>query len=278
MAQYEFNKKAFDGLSLYFQGWQTSQAQKGVICLVHGLGEHSGRYYLWAEWLNQAGYSVLSYDLRGHGKSDGLRGHVTSYEDYLNDTDMLLDEAKNKNAGSPCFLYGHSLGAIIAAYYVLRRKPHLPGVILSGLSTNTALQQQKGKVMLAKLIGSIMPKFTMKSGLVPSTLSKDPEIVTRYVNDPLIHDAVTASWGKSSITVIDWINQHASEWTLPVLVMHGEIEQLGFADGSREFASKIKGDCTLKIWQGLVHEIHNEPENKQVFDFLCQWLDQHVSI
>ncbi len=277
MAHFEFDRKAADGLKLYFQGWQAEQPNKGVICLVHGMGEHSARYEHWAEWLNQAGYSVLSYDLRGHGKSEGQRGHVSSYEEYLQDTDILLAEANNRYANLPCFLYGHSLGAIIVVFYSLRRKPKIAGVILSALSINTSLQKQKSKIMLAKVLGTILPKFSMNTGLVPQTLSRDPEVVSRYVNDPLVHHLVTVSWGKASIATIEYIYQNASEWTLPVLVMHGELDELGYAEGSREFASKVAGDCTLKIWPGLFHEIHNEPENKLVLEFLRQWLDNHTS-
>jgi alpha-beta hydrolase superfamily lysophospholipase len=277
MAHFEFERKASDGLSVYFQGWQTEGAQKGVICLVHGLGEHSGRYVQWANWSNQAGYTVISYDLRGHGKSAGLRGHVTSFEEYFKDTDILLQEAKSSYPSLPCFLYGHSLGAIIVCDYVLHRKPQLAGVILSAISIKTALQEQKGKILLARLIGAISPKFTMDSGLDPATISRDPEVVSTYVNDPLVHRKITVGFGISSMAAIDFIHEHANEWTLPVLIMHGEMDKLGYADGSRELASKIKGDCTLKIWPGMVHEIHNEPEKQQVFEFLLQWLDTHLN-
>ena len=277
MSHNEFNRNATDGLSLYFQGWLTEQAQKGVICLVHGLGEHSGRYAHWAALLNGAGYSVLSYDLRGHGKSGGLKGHVSSFEEYFKDTDLLLQDAKNRFPNIPCFIYGHSLGAIIVCDYVLHRKPQVNGVILTGIALKTPLQEQKGKIFLAKLIGSIYPTISMASGLDPTTISRDPEVVSKYVNDPLVHNKVTAGFGNSSITETGYINAHASEWTLPVLIMHGELDQLAYADSSRELASKIKGDCTLKIWPGLVHEVHNEPEKEQVFEYLRQWLDAHVS-
>ncbi len=110
MSHYEFERRAFDGLSLYFQGWQTEQNQKGVICLVHGLGEHSGRYEYWSGLLNQAGYSILSYDLRGHGKSGGIRGHISSFDEYLADTDLLLQEAKDKYPGTPLLFIWTQLG------------------------------------------------------------------------------------------------------------------------------------------------------------------------
>jgi alpha-beta hydrolase superfamily lysophospholipase len=277
MAHYEFEKITFDGLNLYFQCWQAQQNQKGVICLVHGLGEHSGRYANWAGLLNQAGYTVLTYDLRGHGKSGGQRGHVSSFDDYLKDTDIMLEEAHNRFPGLAMFLYGHSLGALIVNYYVLTKKPQLTGVIITALSNKTPLQEQKVKVALSKFLGIFLPKITLSSGLIPATISRDPDVVSRYINDPLVHDKVTLGWGKSALNVIAWTEKHASEWTLPVLFMHGEKDQLGYAEGSREFAAKIKGDCTLKIWSGLFHEVHNEPEKGEVFEYLRNWLDAHAS-
>lgn len=276
MPNFEFTRTAFDGIKLYYQGWEAEKKPKGVICLVHGLGEHSGRYTHWGEMLNQAGYHLLSYDLRGHGKSGGKRGHVSSFLDYVRDTGALLGEAVKKYPGMPLFMYGHSLGGIITVEYVLRRKPKLNGVVVSALSIRTSLQEQKAKIMLSKILGSIIPKSTISSGLVPSTISRDPEVVRRYVDDPLVHHQVSLGWGKSALQTITWIDQHASEWTLPVLFMHGEKDELGYAEGSREYASKIKADCTLKIWPGMYHEVHNEPEKDEVFEFLRGWLDAHL--
>jgi alpha-beta hydrolase superfamily lysophospholipase len=158
----------------------------------------------------------------------------------------------------------------------LLRKPQLNGVIVSALSNKTSLQTQKAKVMLSKVLGSIVPTMATETGLVPATLSRAPEIVTRYINDPLVHHQVTVGWGKSVLETIAWTDQHGAEWTLPVLFMHGEQDQLAFADGSREFAGKIKGDCTLKIWPGMYHEVHNEPEKEEVFAYLLNWLDMHA--
>ena len=277
MAHYEFEITAFDGVNLYFQGWQAEQNQKGMICLVHGLGEHSGRYAQWAGLLNQAGYTLLAYDLRGHGKSGGQRGHVSSFDEYLKDTDILLEEARKRYPGLAIFLYGHSLGAIIVSYYVLVNKPQLNGAIITALSNKTPLQEQKIKVALSQFLGTFLPKVTLSSGLIPATISRDPEVVNRYINDPLVHNHVSLGWGKSALNVIAWIEKHAGDWTLPVLFMHGEKDQLGYAEGSREFAAKIKGDCTLKIWPGLYHEVHNEPEKEEVFEYLRNWLDAHAT-
>jgi alpha-beta hydrolase superfamily lysophospholipase len=276
MSNFEFERTAFDGLKLYFQGWETEKRLKGIVCLIHGLGEHSGRYAHWGEMLNQAGYNLLSYDLRGHGKSGGPRGHVSSFVEYTRDIDLLLEESVKKYPGFPGFLYGHSLGGIITVDYILRRKPKLNGVIVSALSIRTSLQEQKLKILLSKILGSIVPKASIASGLVPATICRDPEVVNRYINDPLVHHQVSLGWGKSALGTIGWIDDHANEWTLPVLFMHGEKDELGYAEGSREYASRIKGDCTLQIWPGLFHEVHNEPEKEQVFEFVRVWLDSHI--
>jgi acylglycerol lipase len=275
MSHFEFEGKAFDGLRLYFQGWQADTEAKGAVCLVHGLGEHSGRYTQWAEWLNNAGYSVLSFDLRGHGKSGGQRGHVLSYEEYFRDVDIALQETKARFPKKAVFLYGHSLGGMIVAEYVLRRKPKLAGAIITALSYQSSLVEQKMKVLLVKLLGGVIPKMQIDTGLVPATLSHDPEVVSRYINDPLVHHISSLGMGKATLASIAWGTAHAGGWALPVLVMHGELDRLGFAQGSRDFASKITGDCTLRIWPGLFHEIHNEPEKDQVFGYLRDWLDRH---
>jgi alpha-beta hydrolase superfamily lysophospholipase len=272
----EFERTSFDGLRLYFQCWQTDQPEKGVVCLVHGLGEHSGRYAHWANLLNQAGYDFAAYDLRGHGKSGGQRGHASSFDDYVKDTDILLTVAEEKYPGIPRFLYGHSLGGLIVTYYALLKKPRLNGVIVTALSNKTSIQEQKVKLILSKALGSIVPKMSIATGLVPATISKDPEVVTRYVSDPLVHHIATVGWGKSALDAIAWSDKHVSEWTLPVLFMHGEKDQLAYAEGSKEFAGKIKADCILKIWPGLYHEVHNEPEKEQVFEYMLNWLNVHI--
>ncbi|MGE5124254.1 MAG: lysophospholipase [Acidobacteriaceae bacterium] len=278
MSHDEFTRKAFDGLELFFQCWQMEGEPKGVINLVHGLGEHSGRYSQWANWLNRAGYHVIAYDLRGHGKSAGLRGHINSFDEFVNDTEILLQEGAARFSGLPQFLYGHSLGAIISWVYVLRKKPELAGVILTALDYRNSLEEQKVKLLLSKVLGSFLPKMTLSSGLDAQVISRDPEVVAKYVNDPLVHDKLSMGFAKSSLTTFPWAIQHSKEWNLPVLVMHGELDKLGYVSGSREFASGVSGDCTLKVWQGLYHEIHNEPEKEQVFEFLRTWLDNHCSI
>ena len=276
MEHFELEWKSFDGLALYAQGWQPAQP-KAVVCLVHGLGEHSGRYAHLAEFLNQAGYAVLSFDNRGHGKSGGKRGHSPSFDAFMQDIDLLLAEAGRRYPGLPCFLYGHSLGGILVTNYVLRRKPKLAGVVVTSPGLRTALEAQKGKIALAKVLGALLPELSMPTGLEAKMISRDPAVVERYVKDPLVHGVATVGMAKCLLEGVGWGFEHAAAWHLPTLFMHGDQDQIAYLRGSQEFTAKIQGDCTLKIWPGLYHETHNEPEKDQVFAYLLDWLDKHLT-
>ncbi|MEW5830876.1 MAG: lysophospholipase [Chloroflexota bacterium] len=275
MQSFEYAWQSADGVPFYGQGWMP-EAPKAVVCLVHGLGEHSGRYAHMGKAYAGAGYALLGFDLRGHGKSGGVRGHAPSFEAFMQDIDRLLEEAGNRYPGLPRFIYGHSLGGILTLNYALRRKPDVKGVITSAAGLRTAIELQKGKVFLARVFGSVIPSVVIPSGLDPNTISRTPEVVQRYVSDPLVHDKLSFGMGKSVMGAIAWAFEHAPEFQAPLLVMHGTADQLGFASGSREFASKVKGDCTFKAWEGLSHELHNEPEQAQVFEYTVAWMDAHL--
>ncbi|MEW5785873.1 MAG: lysophospholipase [Bacillota bacterium] len=268
--------QARDALQLFAQSWEPAGEVKGVICLVHGLGEHSSRYGHWVEMLDQADYAVLATDLRGHGKSEGARGHTPSFERYMDDLGLLLEEAARRFPEKPCFLYGHSMGGLLVANYVLRRRPRLAGVVITSPGLRTALEKQTGKVAAVRLLGAIAPGLNQPSGLDPATLSRDPAVVEAYRNDPLVHDRISLGMARGSLAAIRYAFAHASEFNLPLLIMHGAADQLVFAEGSSEFAGLVSGECTLKIWDQLYHELHNEPEKDQVFAVLVEWLNGKI--
>lgn len=275
MSHYELEWTTKDGLKIYAQGWEPEAPAKAVICLVHGLGEHSGRYGDVATYLNQAGYTVLAYDLRGHGRTEGKRGHAT-FDQFATDTMLLLQKATERYPGLPRFLYGHSLGGIIVLDTGLRYQPEIAGVVATSSGLRTALEQQRGKILLIKIMGNIAPTFSTPSGLDAQALSHDPQVVEKYIKDPLVHGMVSAAFGKNALVEIPWIYQHASEWKLPLLLMHGSEDRIAFVEGSQQFAKLVPGDCTLKVWEGFYHETHNEPEKEQVLAYLCGWLDSHL--
>ncbi len=265
-----------DGLQLFAQAWLPESTPRAVVCLVHGLGEHSGRYRHVAAALTEAGYVLLGFDLRGHGRSEGPRGHTPAFKAFMDDIDQLLQEAAQRFPHLPLFLYGHSLGGILVLNYALRRQPELAGVIATGSGLRTALEHQTAKLALVQVLGRILPTVTLPSGLNPQDLSRDPDVVRAYVNDPLVHDRLSLGAARGLLKAIRWAFEHATEFPVPLLLMHGRADRLGSAKGSQEFADLVQGDCTLKLWDGLYHEIHNELEQQQVFETMIAWLEAHL--
>lgn len=271
-----WNWKTSDGLQMYSQGWTPKGKPKAVLCLVHGHGEHVGRYAHVGAALTEKGYALLGFDLRGHGKSQGPRGHTPTFEAYMLDIDYFLNESAKRYPNKPHFLYGHSLGGILVLNYALRRKPQVAGVISTAAGLRTALEEQTFKVLLARVLGTLLPTVAIPSGLDPNTLSRDRKVVEAYINDPLVHNRITLGFGKIMLSVLPWTLEHAHEFPVPLLIMHGANDMLGYPRGSQEFASLVPKNCTLKLWDGLYHEIHNEPEKDKVFKLMTDWLAAHI--
>ena len=276
MKRTEFKFNTFDGLSLFGQSWQPEDRPRAVVCLVHGMGEHSGRYTHVADALTQAGYILFTFDIRGHGKSEGSRGHTPSYEALLQDISSLLEVANKQFPQLPSFLYGYSLGGNLVLNYVLRRQPKLKGVIVTGPWLRLAFEPPRFKIILAQITNYIWPSFSQKSGLDTKAISRDPKVVYAYENDPLGYDHISARMFIGSYQAGQWALEHASEFSLPLLFMQGGDDKIISVEASREFAGKITENCTFKIWDNLYHEIHNEPEKEEVFKFLIDWLDKEV--
>jgi alpha-beta hydrolase superfamily lysophospholipase len=265
-----------DNIKLYLQGWEVVNP-KAVVYMVHGLGEHSSRYKHVALALNNAGFTLVAFDLRGHGKSLGQRGHSPSIDHFVDDIDIFAQKVSERYPASPRFLYGHSLGGLLAINYLIRSKPTISGAVISAPGLRSSLQEQKMKVLLSKIGGLLLPNHQLKSGLDPTTLSHDETVVKAYIDDPLVHDDISFGLARSMLKGISRAFAHASEITIPLLVMHGSEDRLVFPSGSQDFCRLVRGDCTLKIWEGMYHEIHNEPEKDQVFKTMIDWMNQRIS-
>ena len=276
MNGFEASWSSRDGVELFLRGWQPEADVKAVVALLHGLGEHVGRYAHMAQPFTDGGYALVGFDLRGHGKSGGARGVIPSEEAVYDDISQFLQQTGQRYPGKPVFLYGHSLGANLSITYALKRKPALKGVIATGTSIRLAFEPPAWKVGLAKALGKVAPAFSLANGLERAALSRDPQVERLYSSDPLVHDRISTLLFLTIIREGDYCLEHASEFPLPLLLMHGGADRLTSAAASREFASKIDGRCTLKIWDGFYHEIHNEPEKDQVFQFTLHWLDTHL--
>jgi alpha-beta hydrolase superfamily lysophospholipase len=268
---------AADGQEIYSQVWEPEDHPRAAVCLVHGLGEHSSRYSHVAEHLTSAGFALLAFDLPGHGKSGGIRGHTTSNETFLENIDLLIDDSKRRYPETPRFLYGHSLGGIIVLFYTLKRQPELAGVIATSPGLRTSLEEQKLKIAAAKALGTFLPMACLSTGLKPEDISRDPDVILAYVNDPLVHDQSSFAMAKTSLEMIPWTFDHAHEFTLPLLLMHGTADRIAYARGSEEFAGLTSCNCTVKLWEGAYHETHNEPEKEDVLNFMVAWIERQIT-
>jgi len=244
---------------------------------VHGLGEHSGRYAHVATALNNAGYALLGFDLRGHGRSDGPRGHTPAYDVLMTDIDRLLDEAAIRYAGLPRFLYGHSLGGNLVLNHALRRKPAITGIIATSPAIRLEAPLPASQVALAKVMNKVRPGLQMANGLALEGLARDPDVIRAYTSDPLVHNKISVRLALGMFEAGEWALAHAAEFPLPLLLVHGTKDMITSAKASQEFATKMPaGRCTLKLWEGFYHETHNEPEKAEVLRFMIDWLNRSL--
>jgi alpha-beta hydrolase superfamily lysophospholipase len=272
----EWKWTSHDGLEMYAQSWEPDEDPKAVVCLVHGLGEHSGRYAHAGKAFTEAGFALAGFDLRGHGKSGGPRGHTSSYEALMDDIGKFIGLIANDYSQLPRFLYGHSLGGNQVINFALRRNSELLGVIATGPWLELAFQPPPSKVMLGKIMNTIFPGFAQASGLETSALSHDAEVVKAYENDPLVHDRISARLFVNTFDTGLWALNHAEEIPMPLLLMHGGADRITSPEASRQFAESAGEKVTLRIWDDLYHEIHNEPEKGEVFEFMIDWMNSQL--
>jgi alpha-beta hydrolase superfamily lysophospholipase len=277
MKHFEWTWYAADRTRLYAQSWQPDQPARGVVCLVHGLGDHSSRYPHVAEALGNAGYVTLAFDLRGHGKSEGARGDAAAYDQQMDDIKRLLAEASERYPALPRFLYGHSMGGNLVLNYALRRRPSIQGVIATCPWLRAAFDPPAWRVRAGRVLHRVRPALLQPSGIDVAAISRDPAVVQAYRDNPLIHDKISLRMYFACVDAGQWALDHAAEFPLPLLLMHGGADRLTSAAASREFAAKIKQGCTYKEWDEQFHEIHNEPEQQQLFVYIVDWLGQHTT-
>ncbi len=279
MKSFEANWKSKDGVYFFVRGWEPDNRPKALVALIHGLGEHTRRYGHVAKAMTEAGYAFVGFDLRGHGKSSGIRGHFPSLEVVMHDMKDFFIFLTERYPNIPQFLYGHSLGGLLVLTYALKNKTTLKGVIATGAGLRSPIHEQKMKILMAKLLGSLAPSAQIASGLETAAISRDQNVVNIYSSDPLVHDRISLGFGKTGLNATDYVWNHAEEFSVPLLIMHGSADRITYPHGSENFAklaSKNNPDVKLKLWDGLYHEVHNEPEKEEVLKFMIDWLDRHL--
>jgi len=273
--QREFTLTTNDGLELFAKSWGDVQASRAAVVLVHGLGEHCGRYEHVAQAFLSDGLYVLGFDQRGHGRSPGKRGLIPSYDQPLEDLAVALQCAQADAPSLPLFLYGHSLGGLEVLHYSLVRKPELHGVI----ATSPALMVSTSTLnrMMAGLMKHVAPNMIVANGLDASALSRDPQVGQAYLQDPLVHDKVSVRLGSYMMDMGRYVLDHASEWSLPLYLAHGTADRICQFEGSAQFAAHAGAKVTFHPWERLYHETHNELNKDEVIQAMLDWINAQLA-
>jgi alpha-beta hydrolase superfamily lysophospholipase len=266
-----------DGLTLHLHRWP-GEAPRGAVLIVHGLGEHGGRYAPVAAQLNRAGWSVFAHDQRGHGRSGGARGSIGSDAALLDDLARVIDAVRAAQPG-PLVLLGHSMGGLIAARFVAEGlqpqavawRREIEALVLS--SPALAADMNAVQKLLLATLGTLAPNLAVGNGLNPSWVSRDAAVVRAYVADPLVHDRITPRLARFILDGGALVRGLAPRWRVPTLLMWAGSDRCVAPRGSAEFAAAAPPELVQsQRFDPLFHEIFNEPERAQVFERLLRWL------
>lgn len=274
----ELTIRADDGTPLFVTDWliEPPAAVKGGIVLMHGLGEHSGRYGHVIRFFNERGLSVRVYDHRGHGRSGGARGDVPGDATILQDAKIVVDNFAQRIAqlgAIPLFLFGHSMGGLFAARFATARLSPLSGLILS--SPALALPMSGTQKVLSKIFRMIAPGLGIPNGLKTQYLSHDPQVETDYLKDPLVHPKISARLLSSMLAAIDFSQSHADALAIPTLLVVAGDDRLVDASGSEAFFNRLSpGIGSMHRYDNFYHEIFNEVDSRRVFHDVGAWLDR----
>jgi alpha-beta hydrolase superfamily lysophospholipase len=270
------------GLDLYCQSWLPDGEPVATVVLLHGLGEHSGRYGNVIDALVPRGYAIHAYDLRGHGRSPGRRGYIERWEALRGDLASFLGHVNRAGGGErerPLFLMGHSFGGLIVLEFVLYDGPSLSaldGVIASapGLSAEGFSPLI---LLIARVLSRILPKQEIRTGLDTKGLSRDPAVIQAYENDPLVHDIGTPRLTTESLDAIQRTFASVAGWRLPLLMFYGTADRLVPPATNRRFFDQVPiEDKKLIEYEGSFHETYNDVGSERVLADLHAWLSDHL--
>ena len=260
------------GLEIYWQAWLPAGPPSAIVAIAHGGAEHSGRYAWTAEQLNARGYAVYAIDHRGHGRSGGPRAYVDRIDNAVTDLHTLTDLARARHPGLPLVLLGHSMGGLISLSYALRYQSELSGLVLSApLAVLEANPVARAAVRGLSAVAPRLPIYKIDG----TTVSRDPEVVRAYDEDPLNHRGMlpARTVGEIAATVATFADR-LPELTLPILTVYGSGDRLVDNAGSKLVDDRSSSaDSTLIAYDGLYHEVLNEPERDRVIADVTSWID-----
>ena len=278
MKHLEGNFKGVRGLNIYYQAWLPEGDAKAVLLVVHGMGEHSGRYMNVVNHFLPLGYAIYALDHIGHGKSDGAREIVDTFSDYTDTLTTFYSMVTGWQAGKPIFLLGHSMGGTIASHYLLDHQDKFKGAVISAPLVKVGDSVSQATITIGKILSKIAPK-TGVLALDATAISRDPAVVGAYVNDPLVfHGKTPARLGAELLSAMMRITAEAGKISLPIIIVQGSKDVLVDPSGAQMLYDKAGSkDKTLKIYDGFYHEVFNEPERERVLKDVEDWLQSHLN-
>jgi alpha-beta hydrolase superfamily lysophospholipase len=272
-----------DDLGLAWRAW-VPETPRGLLAIVHGLAEHSGRYDETASVFARAGWAVYAVDLRAHGHSDNPpkagRVHVRKFEDYFLDVDAVIALARQRHPGLPQLLLGHSMGGLIVIRYALARGDELSGIVVSSpaLGTHPDFRPPWLLRMLVGLLSHVAPRLRVPSDLDVDAISRDPDVVRAYRDDPLVSDKVSSRWYAEILKSMRTAMEAAPGLRVPMLLMQSGADRLVDPEAPRRWSRAAPPEWVeLIIWDGLYHEMFNEPEKARVRERVLAWLDEQTA-
>jgi alpha-beta hydrolase superfamily lysophospholipase len=261
------------GLELFWQCWRPEGEPRAVVALVHGVGEHSGRYMNLVRPLVDDGYAVYGYDQRGHGHSPGPRGHIDRWADYREDLRAFLGMVAAHEPGRPAVTYGHSMGTLVVLDYLLQHPQGLAGAIISGVALQPAGVGKPYQAAMARVLSRVVPRMSVDLGIEASSLTRDPRALEAARADPLLTSRATMRWGAESLATVRRIHEGMATIDLPLLVLHGGADPLNRPEGAQAlFETMPTPDKKLRIYPGVYHEPHNDLGHEQAAADVKEWL------
>lgn len=261
---------------IFHQSWLPDGDVKAVLLVVHGLGEHSGRYMNLVNRFVPLGYAVYALDHIGHGKSEGQRVFVERFSDFTTTLNQFLDLVSAQQPGKPVFLFAHSMGGLIGCTYLLEHQARLAGAVISAPAIKVSESVSPATILAGRALSLLAPRAGLLA-LDASAICSDPAVVQAYINDPLVYNGkVTARLAAEMLGAMQRVTREVNTIRLPLLVLQGSADRLVDPGGSKMlFEQSSSGDKTLKVYEGYYHEVINEPGREQVLDDIAAWLEKH---
>lgn len=272
--------KVRDGTELHYEHWTPPKFNKALV-LVHGVGDHCGRYGPFVDYFSKNGYKVCLYDQRGHGKSEGKRAHIEKFEIFYDDLEQYIffsqHGTSNIEHGTnlPWFLVGHSFGGQIILNFLARWPVLFKAACASSPNIEIALTMPKWQEKLGKMLLDVWPTMKLKGLVDPALLSHDPKVGPAFVKDPLVSPFVTIGIGNEILSNLETIFSLAPRIQTPLLLLHGSADGYCSPEGTRKFFNElVLAQKELKIYEGMYHELFNEVGKEKVFHDIDHWFQR----